>query len=64
LEVNAFPDFKQSGEELKGVVQGLWDAVAGIAVKGFFDPKREGEELQEEEKYSMRKALDIDLGRR
>lgn len=63
LEVNAFPDFKQSGGELKGVVQGLWDAVIRVAVKGFFHPKRQEDEVNEE-KNNMRKVLDVDLGRR
>ncbi|KAK4696250.1 tubulin---tyrosine ligase, partial [Lecanoromycetidae sp. Uapishka_2] len=63
LEVNAFPDFKQSGEELEDVVQGLWDEVIGIAVKGFFNPKEERETI-EKENQKMRKVIDIDLGRR
>ena len=61
LEVNAFPDFKQSGEALKAVVQGLWSGVIGIAVKGFFTPEAG---RAEEEKFRMRKVLDVDLGRR
>ena len=36
LEVDSFLDFKQSGEALKAVIQGLWKRVIGIAVKGFF----------------------------
>ncbi|OTA54186.1 TTL-domain-containing protein [Hypoxylon sp. EC38] len=36
LEVNAFPDFRQTGEELKELVQGLWEEVLGRAVGGFF----------------------------
>ncbi|KAI1411135.1 sure-like protein [Hypoxylon sp. FL1857] len=36
LEVNAFPDFKQTGEELSGLVRGLWEEVLGKAVGGFF----------------------------
>ncbi len=35
LEVNAFPDFKQSGQnEGKGVVEGLWKGVLGIVLRG------------------------------
>lgn len=64
LEVNAFPDFKQSGEALKAVVQGLWNGVIGIAVRGFFTPEAEAEGGTEEEKFQMRKVLDVDLGRR
>ncbi|KAI1091105.1 sure-like protein [Rostrohypoxylon terebratum] len=36
LEVNAFPDFKQTGEELRGLVAGLWEDVLGVAVARFF----------------------------
>ncbi|KAI1132909.1 survival protein sure-like phosphatase/nucleotidase [Nemania abortiva] len=36
LEVNAFPDFRQTGDELKGLVAGLWREVLGRAVAGFF----------------------------
>lgn len=64
LEVNAFPDFKQTGDDLKDVVQGLWDGVIGIAVKGFFDPGDKEAAGFEEDRYGMRKVLDVDLGRR
>ncbi|KAI1141817.1 sure-like protein [Hypoxylon sp. FL0543] len=36
LEVNAFPDFRQTGEELRGLVRGLWEDVLERAVGGFF----------------------------
>lgn len=36
LEVNAFPDFRQTGDELRDVVAGLWREVLGRAVGGFF----------------------------
>ncbi|KAF2964865.1 hypothetical protein GQX73_g8690 [Xylaria multiplex] len=36
LEVNAFPDFRQTGDELKDIVAGLWTEVLGRAVGGFF----------------------------
>ncbi|KAI0836336.1 sure-like protein [Hypoxylon sp. FL0890] len=42
LEVNAFPDFKQTGEELRGLVQGLWEEVLGKAVGGFFGGEDKG----------------------
>ena len=77
LEVNAFPDFRQSGEGGKSVVKGVWEAVVGIAIKGFFgmggeEAVADGEKVEvevrdkgrEEEKWGMRKVLDIDLGRR
>ncbi|KAI2610598.1 sure-like protein [Hypoxylon sp. NC1633] len=43
LEVNAFPDFKQTGEELRGLVAGLWGGVLGRAVVPFFAGEGEGE---------------------
>ena len=64
LEVNAFPDFKQSGEALKAVIQNLWNGIIGIAVKGYFNPEDETEGRSEEQKLRMRKVLDVDLGRR
>ena len=36
LEVNAFPDFRQTGPELTGLVAGLWEAVLRRAVAPFF----------------------------
>lgn len=36
LEVNAFPDFRQTGDELTPLVAGLWEEVLGKAVGGFF----------------------------
>jgi len=36
LEINAFPDFKQTGSELSGIVEGLWNEVVREAVGGFF----------------------------
>ncbi len=36
LEVNAFPDFAQTGDGLVGLVGGLWEAVVGRVVRGFF----------------------------
>lgn len=60
LEVNAFPDFRQTGEELGGVIQGLWEEAVDVAVKPFFGLGEEGRDGTER----MRKVLDIDLGRR
>ena len=64
LEVNAYPDFKQSGEALKAVIQGLWNGIVGIAVKGFFTPKARVEGRTEEPRFRMRRVLHVDLGRR
>ncbi|KAH8666338.1 survival protein sure-like phosphatase/nucleotidase [Xylariales sp. PMI_506] len=36
LEVNAFPDFKQTGDELQSLVAGLWEGVMEVGVKRFF----------------------------
>ncbi|KAI1777311.1 sure-like protein [Hypoxylon cercidicola] len=36
LEVNAFPDFKQTGDELTPLVAGLWEEVLRRATGGFF----------------------------
>lgn len=79
LEVNAFPDFAQGGVEGREVVRGVWEGVVGM-VGGFFGVggKGGGEELAGkkelgegkgegeggEERWGMRKVLDIDLGRR
>ena len=78
LEVNAFPDFAQSGPEGEGVVRGVWEEAVGIAVGGFFGVGDErgffgvGEEKgffgvgedKGNRKGGMRKVLDIDLGRK
>jgi len=60
LEVNAFPDFRQTGDDLKEIVQGLLLDVVEVAIKPFFgidSGKPEGS-------VRMLKVLDIDLGRR
>ncbi|KAF3162492.1 hypothetical protein TWF225_007794 [Orbilia oligospora] len=54
LEVNAFPDFRQTGEEEKELVAGLFEGVVGV-VKTFFGEK-------EEEDGRMVKVLDVDVG--
>jgi tubulin--tyrosine ligase len=57
LEINAFPDFKQTGSELKSVVRGLWEEVFDVAAKPFFG-------IPHTESKRLTKVLDIDLGRR
>jgi tubulin--tyrosine ligase len=57
LEVNAFPDFAQTGDELKGIVAGLFDSVVQIAVMPFFG-------LEEKAVEGVQKVLDVSLGRR
>lgn len=63
LEVNAFPDFAQTGKGLSGVVGGVWEGVVGVGVAGFFEGMDGGVE-GEEERWGMKRVLDLDLGRR
>ncbi|KAH0604300.1 uncharacterized protein H6S33_006677 [Morchella sextelata] len=59
LEVNAYPDFKQTGEELGGVIEGLFEGVVERAVMPFLGVgKEEGEDGESE----MVKVLDVELG--
>ncbi|KAF3036093.1 hypothetical protein E8E12_007784 [Didymella heteroderae] len=59
LEVNAFPDFRQTGDELSGMIEGLFEGVVDKAIAPFFEVKTGGEKGDE-----MVKVLDVDLGRR
>ncbi|KAL9126565.1 MAG: hypothetical protein Q9217_004409 [Psora testacea] len=61
LEANAFPDFRQSGDALKGLVGSLWEAVVKIAVVDFFRPDERSD--INHVAHDMAKVLDIDLGR-
>lgn len=76
LEVNAFPDFKQSGEEEgRSVVEGLWRGVLGVVLiglgqgGGFFGvlghESGGGKEAKDdmERKWGMKEVLDLDMGR-
>lgn len=58
LEVNAFPDFKQTGDDLKAVVQRLWEGVVGVGVSKFFGVEGQGTD------EDMVLVKDLDLGRR
>ncbi|KAH6858925.1 tubulin-tyrosine ligase family protein [Alternaria rosae] len=60
LEVNAFPDFRQTGEELSGMIEGLFEGVVKRGLVPFFGVEGEGGEADD----GMVKVLDIDLGRR
>ncbi|KAI4668807.1 uncharacterized protein J4E78_002635 [Alternaria triticimaculans] len=60
LEVNAFPDFRQTGSELSGMIEGLFEGVVNKGVMPFFGVKGEGGDGDD----GMVKVLDIDLGRR
>ena len=57
LEVNAFPDFKQSGQDLRSLVGGFWKGVVRHAVVPFF-----GASCSYEEDDQMIKVLDVKLG--
>ena len=61
LELNAYPDFKQTGEELQEiVVGGLFEEVVNVAVAPFFD------ESSSEARHGTERMVlvrDIDLGR-
>ena len=60
LELNAFPDFKQTGDELRDVVVGgLFEEVVKVAVEPFFSQSCEGRAGNER----MRLVLDLDMGR-
>ncbi|KAI4626184.1 uncharacterized protein J4E87_004684 [Alternaria ethzedia] len=61
LEVNAFPDFRQTGSELSGMIEGLFEGVVNRGVVPFFGVKGEGGDEGDD---GMVKVLDIDLGRR
>ncbi|KAI1354650.1 survival protein sure-like phosphatase/nucleotidase [Xylaria sp. FL0043] len=71
LEVNAFPDFRQTGDELRGIVAGLWREVLGRAVGGFFgggfgrdrDRGRERGRERGEESEQLVLVRRVDLGR-
>jgi tubulin---tyrosine ligase len=70
LEVNAFPDFGQTGDELKSLVGGLWEGVVDCAVRPFFGIGGEGgdraghEAGKETEENDMMLVRELDLGRR
>ncbi|GAB7362012.1 hypothetical protein MBLNU230_g2047t1 [Neophaeotheca triangularis] len=67
LEVNAFPDFAQTGGELRGVVGGLVEGVVGRGLKGVFavgGGKDGADDGEQEEDDGFVTVLDVDLGRR
>ena len=63
LEVNAFPDFKQTGGELTSVVAGFWWGVLRLAVVPFASNTRDGRQDNADDN-GMVLVRDIDLGRR
>ncbi|QIW95110.1 hypothetical protein AMS68_000628 [Peltaster fructicola] len=58
LEVNAFPDFAQTGDELNGIIENLMGAVVDKAVLPFFGVQ--GQDHEDD----MLEVLNLDLGRR
>lgn len=61
LEVNAYPDFGQTGEDLKEVVVGrLFEETVDVAVKPFFGLGQSAVNGNE----NMRLVADVDLGRK
>ena len=61
LEINAFPDFKQTGENLKGIVEDLFEDVFAAVVAPFFGLTAPSSQAGSND---LTKVLDIDLGRR
>jgi tubulin--tyrosine ligase len=59
LEVNAFPDFRQSGSEGRQVIEGLWKGVVGV-IGGFWGDRKD---LGERVVVGMVRVLDLDMGR-
>jgi hypothetical protein len=64
LEVNAFPDFKQTGAGLTGVVGGFWEGVVRRGVLPFVNPNAEGADQGDGDDDGMVLVREVDLGRR
>lgn len=66
LECNAFPDFRQTGPELRSLVQGFWDDVVG-QVKRWWDVRRgsvsDGASPTEHDDTDLVLVRELDLGR-
>lgn len=60
LEVNAFPDFKQTGAELQGLVEGLWENVLRVALDGFLNHEH-GQAVSAAGDVKERSRMDRDL---
>jgi tubulin---tyrosine ligase len=63
LEVNAFPDFKQTGDELQEIVAGFWRGVMRRGVAPFFGVEEEALGARGQEEEDMVLVRDVDLGR-
>ena len=64
LEVNAFPDFRQTGDELKSLVGGLWEGVIGEVVSEFFGVDVEGKKGGGEEQEGLVLVRSVELGKK
>ena len=62
MEVNAFPDFAQTGGELQDLVKDLMEDVVDVAIKPFFGVEEKGKRSQGDD--GLVQVLDIDLGKR
>ena len=56
LEVNSYPDFKQTGDRLSSLIDGLFEGVVDAALKPFFAGNKEPKVK------NMEKVLDTELG--
>jgi len=56
LEVNSYPDFKQTGDELSSLIDGLFEDTVDVAVRPFLTGAKKFEAK------NMEKVLDIALG--
>ncbi|GAA5907944.1 uncharacterized protein JCM6883_004068 [Sporobolomyces salmoneus] len=73
LEVNACPDFAQTGETLQGIISNLFSETIKVAVKPFFEDDDEGEEETVEEAFEalevsgrrdgLKKVLDVQVSK-
>lgn len=62
LEVNSYPDFKQTGVELGRVIDGLFEGAVEVGIKPFFG-KEAGKGIDSEiVGEDMVKVLDVELG--
>jgi tubulin--tyrosine ligase len=61
MEVNAFPDFAQTGDELQDLVKNLMEDVVDVAIKRFFGVKDEVESAKDGS--GLVEVLNIDLGK-
>lgn len=68
MEVNAFPDFAQTGSELQDLVKNLMEDVVDVAIKPYFGieegEKKAGEKKAGEKKDGLVEVLNVDLGKR